>query len=295
MPASKLLINEHPLQVLPSLACALGLNEAMLLQQVHYWISRPDAKERDGRRWLYNSYAEWQQQFPFWSISTIRRTIDNLEQRGVLLSGNYNAAAMDRTKWYTIDYAALDALAVGDPARSPLPFIGNHKPSAESRRPSAQNEHITGSPRTGQVLTLSKPIPETTVTETTPRERETAPSPSFEQFEPSAADRDWLVAECASATLPRRAVDPRRETAAWRDAIRAGHRPVPADPAADWRIWLRRAVTYATTHPTEGGSAHGTLEHRARRTTADDEAADAAAQQLVADLAALSRPGRDPG
>ena len=34
---SKLLINEHPLQVLPSLATKIGLNEAIVLQQIHYW------------------------------------------------------------------------------------------------------------------------------------------------------------------------------------------------------------------------------------------------------------------
>ena len=35
---SKLLINEQPLQVLPSLAEAIGLNQAIALQQVHYWL-----------------------------------------------------------------------------------------------------------------------------------------------------------------------------------------------------------------------------------------------------------------
>jgi len=35
---SKLLIDEYPLQVLPSLAVIYGLNEAIILQQVHYWI-----------------------------------------------------------------------------------------------------------------------------------------------------------------------------------------------------------------------------------------------------------------
>ena len=35
---SNLLINESPLQVLPTLATYIGLNEAIFLQQVHYWL-----------------------------------------------------------------------------------------------------------------------------------------------------------------------------------------------------------------------------------------------------------------
>ena len=36
---SRLLINENPLQVLPTLAVKIGLNEAMILQQMHYWLN----------------------------------------------------------------------------------------------------------------------------------------------------------------------------------------------------------------------------------------------------------------
>ena len=35
---SRLLIDEPPLQVLPSLAREIGLNEAIMLQQIHYWL-----------------------------------------------------------------------------------------------------------------------------------------------------------------------------------------------------------------------------------------------------------------
>lgn len=35
---SKLLINEPPLQVLPSFAQNIGLHEVIILQQVHYWV-----------------------------------------------------------------------------------------------------------------------------------------------------------------------------------------------------------------------------------------------------------------
>src|SRR5690242_20371763 len=126
---SKLLINEYPLQVLPSLACAIGLNEALILQQVHYWLQLPSAHEHDGRRWIYNSYPSWQKQFPFWSVNTVRRALEGLEDKGYLISGNYNKRAMDKTKWYTIDYAALDNLPLSEWLD---PFGNNARPSAQN-------------------------------------------------------------------------------------------------------------------------------------------------------------------
>ncbi|WP_249366800.1 hypothetical protein [Neobacillus rhizophilus] len=35
---SKLLINENPVMIIPSLAVKIGLNEAVILQQIHYWV-----------------------------------------------------------------------------------------------------------------------------------------------------------------------------------------------------------------------------------------------------------------
>lgn len=101
-----LLISEPPLQVLPSLAVKIGLNEAIVLQQIHYWLLK-SKNVRDGHKWIYNSFPEWHKQFPFWSEITIKRTFNSLEKQGLLITGNYNKAKFDRTKWYRIDYDKL--------------------------------------------------------------------------------------------------------------------------------------------------------------------------------------------
>ncbi len=107
---SRLLISEPPLLVLPSLAVLVGLNEALFLQQLHYWLLQ-SGKERDGRRWIYNTYDEWHGQLPFWSVRTIRRIVGELEGKDLVLSTtSYNAQKVDQTKWYTLDYAELDRL-----------------------------------------------------------------------------------------------------------------------------------------------------------------------------------------
>ena len=101
-----LLISEPPLQVLPSLAVKVGLNEAIVLQQFHYWLQRSN-NVRDGYRWIYNSFPNWNKQFPFWGLNTLKRAITSLEKDGYLITANYNRAGFDKTKWYRINYEKL--------------------------------------------------------------------------------------------------------------------------------------------------------------------------------------------
>lgn len=103
-----LLLNERPLVVLPSLAEALGsLDEAVILQQLHYWLQRSSNK-RDGRTWVYNSMSAWLNQFPWVkSRTTLTRHFDKLKKLGLILTANYNRAGFDKTIWYSIDYDKL--------------------------------------------------------------------------------------------------------------------------------------------------------------------------------------------
>ena len=106
---SNLLINEPPLQVLPTLAVEIGLNEAIVLQQIHYWLSNKKVgKWHEGQKWVRNTIQQWQQDnFPFWSEDTVRRILTKLEAKGYASSANLNQSAYDRTLWYTINYEAL--------------------------------------------------------------------------------------------------------------------------------------------------------------------------------------------
>ena len=104
---SRLLIDEPPLQVLPSLAREIGLNEAIMLQQIHYWLLK-SGNEFEGAKWFYKTLEEWQTEFPFWSAMTIRRTLGSLEKQKIIKIGNYNKKKFDKTKWYTIDYQQVN-------------------------------------------------------------------------------------------------------------------------------------------------------------------------------------------
>lgn len=112
MTRSNLLINEPPLLILPSLAKVIGLNESLVLQQLHYWLQNPKSGvTRNGIKWVYNTYGDWQSEsFPFWSLSTIERTFRSLEKRGLVISEQLDAKKHDQRKYYRINYAVLETL-----------------------------------------------------------------------------------------------------------------------------------------------------------------------------------------
>jgi hypothetical protein len=135
---SMLLIDSYPLMFQPKLAMLTSVNEAIVIQQLHYWLRQNEGKSdhyKDGRIWCWNTYEDWRKNnFPFWSDSTIKRVFAELERRGLIIKGNYNKLGLDRTGWYTIDYEALDALT-----RTPS---GQNDPidQVNLTRPSGQND-----------------------------------------------------------------------------------------------------------------------------------------------------------
>lgn len=90
------------------------LNEAVILNQLNYWIEINKKAEKnlhDGKYWVFNTYQTWKEKdFDFWSTDTIRRTLTRLENKGIILTANYNKLKIDKTKWYTIDYKRLQDL-----------------------------------------------------------------------------------------------------------------------------------------------------------------------------------------
>lgn len=149
---SSLLINEHPLMVLPGLAKQIGLNEAIVLQQIHYW-TREQRHVIDGFSWTYNTVEEWQKQFPFWSNATIRRVVDSLVDKGLILKRKLSENRFDATLWYAINPAALDERS------EQIHLLKMSKSSAQSEQiRSAQNEQITSTETTTKTSTkTSKP------------------------------------------------------------------------------------------------------------------------------------------
>lgn len=145
-----LLMPSRPIVINPDLAYSIGLNEAIALQQVNYWLKETTSGlERDGVRWIYNTNEQWLEQFPFWSESTLKRTFTRLKQLGVLKVEQLNKSQRDMTNYYTINYESelLDEVKV------------TKSKSSKCTLPSGQNEpmeevkvkHSNGSKRTALI------------------------------------------------------------------------------------------------------------------------------------------------
>lgn len=104
-----ILLDEYSLVVFPRLAVRIGLNEAIVLQQIHFLLQN-SRNHRDGHKWVYNSYKSWLEIFPFFSKNTLIRTLESLEKQGLIITGCYNKLKMDKTKWYTVNYDTFNNL-----------------------------------------------------------------------------------------------------------------------------------------------------------------------------------------
>lgn len=96
-----------------ALAVLFGVDEAIMLQNLMYWIKKNKANNKhfyDGRYWTYNSASAFEKLFAFWNKAKIYRVLDSLEKQGAIFSGNYNRLAYDRTKWYSVSEHILEGV-----------------------------------------------------------------------------------------------------------------------------------------------------------------------------------------
>jgi DnaD/phage-associated family protein len=181
---SRLLLDEEPLIVLPSLASIVGLNESIFLQQLHYWLQR-SPHEFEGYKWVYNTYEGWEEQFPFWSKSTIRRIVTKLEKQELIIPGNFNRSKIDKTKWYRINYEKLSRLQDEQSnAQSDTSTVQNEQSTDEIDIPSVQNEQSICSNWTDDMLNLNRPIPENTTEITSEKKEEVEEAPARAKLNP---------------------------------------------------------------------------------------------------------------
>lgn len=121
----------------PQIAQEYGVNAAIIFQNLAYWIEHNRAKEtnfHDGRYWTYNSVRAFTELFPYLTDKQIRGALKKLEEGGMILVGNYNKSAYDRTRWYALAEKGLSIYTKGqmnfadrenenDPEGEPIPDI----------------------------------------------------------------------------------------------------------------------------------------------------------------------------
>lgn len=118
---SNLLLDERPLVIIPSLARLIGLNEAIVLQQLHHNLNYIDSRaiDIDGRRWCKAGLAYWCEQVPIFSEATIKRAFASLREKGLVLTQRGREESV-----YTIQYDRLALVTDQDD----LPVVVENEP-----------------------------------------------------------------------------------------------------------------------------------------------------------------------
>lgn len=186
-----LLFAERPLVINTQLAMKIGLNEAIVLQQLHYWLRDTNSgMECDGVRWIYNTTEQWLEQFPFWSESTLKRAFASLKTLGLLRCEKLNKSKRDMTNFYTINYGS-ELLDDGKLSES----IGS-----KCAAPSGQNDTMEevkmkrsiGSKRPNVIGSKWPDDPTENTTEITTENKNTF-RPEASQPDPQTAEQDFLI------------------------------------------------------------------------------------------------------
>ena len=97
-----LIEGSRPLVVIPELVVDLGIDAAIILQQLH-WLLRDDknGKVVNGKRWIYNTYEDWRKEYFSWmSERAIRRAFTLLETKKLIESDQFDRSS--RRKYYRL-------------------------------------------------------------------------------------------------------------------------------------------------------------------------------------------------
>ncbi len=194
--ASPCLLPQRPLLLAPSLACLVGLSEALVLQQLHCLLQHrladhPSASLPEGSGWVHLSYPEWvERDFPFWCPKTLQRLVQRLQRQGLLRIDKPAASATERRNGYRLDYEALQRL------------LQSHglslSPSDQEPVPAEQPDNLSAPPGTTCPNTPSAPVPTAMDTLSLPSETTCPPAPRAS----IPAAQDTLSSSCPPVPTP---------------------------------------------------------------------------------------------
>ena len=134
-----------------------GILEAVLLNHIYYWIEKNRANEQnfyDGNYWTYNSTRAFNELFPYVTERQIKNALRHLREEEIIITGNYNENAYNRTLWYALSEKGLSIVqkrpmeetkvsnGKGDNVR-PIPDIKpDNKPNKEPDNNTVSNDTV---------------------------------------------------------------------------------------------------------------------------------------------------------
>jgi len=117
----------------PEIAGRVGLNAAVIFQNITFWIEKNQANRRnlrDGRYWTYNSISAFSELFPYLSEKQIRTALEKLVSAELIIKGNFSDDRYDRTCWYALGNSICPNGQIDPTERENDAFAPEGKPSA---------------------------------------------------------------------------------------------------------------------------------------------------------------------
>lgn len=100
----------YAMRVSKQLAMEIGLKESIVLLQIDFLLANTQYV-REGKPWIRMTLADLKSQyFDFLGRETLRRTIESLQQRELIIIGNFNRRGFDRTQWITLNVVGCSKL-----------------------------------------------------------------------------------------------------------------------------------------------------------------------------------------
>lgn len=95
------------------LATKVGIEEAIFLHNLYYWIQKNAANKKqyhDGSYWTYNTVQAYAELFPYMSYDKVKRIIKQLKKDCIIKTGNYNEDKMNHTTWFAFTDCGLEMM-----------------------------------------------------------------------------------------------------------------------------------------------------------------------------------------
>lgn len=129
---SKLLINENPMVISPTLVVELGSFEAAaFLQQLHFWLG-VSQHHHDGRVWVYNNTDQCVEMMRNTvSKRTVERIISNLKKANLIEVQKLHNNRWNKTSYFTINYeemAKIDSKYSSNPINTDTAKVAESTP-----------------------------------------------------------------------------------------------------------------------------------------------------------------------
>lgn len=112
------------------------------MHHFYFWLSKNVANCKhihNGRPWTYNSNSAFAELFPYMNKTKIFRVLKNLEDKGVLVKGNFNESVWDKTLWYSFSDFGVNELS--DAGYDDIDFVKMNHRDLQSEPTIPDNKH----------------------------------------------------------------------------------------------------------------------------------------------------------